>query len=83
MFDAEEDVVRTLLSERVRRGLRVLDDRADDVRLHVEDNAVATVTWDEELSEPLARAVVDVLVGLRSVSIEPLLDARGLAPERV
>ena len=82
MFDAEEDVARTLLSERVRQGMRILDDRANDVRLHVEANAVATVTWDEELSEPLACAVVDVLVGLRSVSIEPLLDARGLASGR-
>ena len=33
MFDAEEDVVRTLFSERVRQGMRVLDGRAKDLRL--------------------------------------------------
>lgn len=78
MFDAEEDVVRTLLVERVRRGLIAVDAMAGGVHLSIEDNAVATLTWKGEIDERVARGAVDVLVGLRSVSIEPLLAARGL-----
>jgi len=78
MFDAEEDVARTLMVPRVREGLLTAEAGASKVRLSIEENGIATVTWQGALDAPLARAVVDVLVGLRSVEIAPLLDARGL-----
>jgi hypothetical protein len=78
MFDADEDVARTLIVERVRRGLLAVIAGADRVRLSIEDSAIATLTWDGETDERVLRGAVDVLVGLRLVSIEPLLDARGL-----
>jgi hypothetical protein len=79
MFDGDEDVVQTLIVERVRRGLVAMDSTvADKVRLSIEDSGIATLTWDGETDERVLRGAVDVLVGLRSVSIEPLLDARGL-----
>jgi hypothetical protein len=80
MFDAEEDVARALIAGRVRNGLlTAAAGAASEIRLSIEESGVATLTWKGELDAPLARAVVDVLVGLREAKIEPLLDARGLA----
>lgn len=79
MFDAEEDVARTLIAGRVGKGLLRLHELVEDARLSIEESGAAMLTWEGELTAAVAEAVIDVLVGLRQTSIEPLLAARGLA----